>query len=38
VPTNHNSLEVKQYLEGQRSLQVEMLPGYSPKLNPVEQV
>ena len=35
----HKSREMKQYLESQRSwLQVEMLPGYSPDLNPVEDL
>jgi len=35
----HKSGEMKQYLESQRSwLQVEMLPGYSPDLNPVEDL
>lgn len=35
----HKSREMKQYLEGQQSwLQVEMLPGYSPDLNPVEDL
>lgn len=33
----HKSREMKEYLESQRSwLQVEMLPGYAPDLNPVE--
>ena len=35
----HKSRKMKQYLESQRSwLQVEMLPGYSPDLNPVEDL
>jgi len=35
----HKSQAMKQYLESQRSwLQVEMLPGYSPDLNPVEEL
>ncbi len=35
----HRSREMKQYLESQRSwLQVERLPGYSPDLNPVEDL
>jgi len=35
----HKSREMKDYLESQRSwLQVEMLPGYSPDLNPVEDL
>ena len=35
----HKSRQMKQYLESQRSwLQVEMLPGYSPDLNPVEDL
>jgi hypothetical protein len=35
----HKSQKMKQYLESQRSwLQVEMLPGYSPDLNPVEDL
>ena len=35
----HKSRKMKQHLESQRSwLQVEMLPGYSPDLNPVEDL
>ncbi|MGC9293537.1 MAG: IS630 family transposase [Acidobacteriaceae bacterium] len=35
----HKSRKMKQYLEGQRGwLRVEMLPGYSPDLNPVEDL
>lgn len=35
----HKSRKMKQYLESQRHwLQVEMLPGYSPDLNPVEDL
>jgi putative transposase len=35
----HRSRNMKQYLESQRSwLQVETLPGYSPDLNPVEDL
>lgn len=35
----HKSLKMKQYLESQSNwLQVEMLPGYSPDLNPVEDL
>lgn len=35
----HKSRQMKQYLESQRSwLQVELLPGYSPDLNPVEDL
>jgi putative transposase len=35
----HKSRKMKQYLESQRSwLQVEALPGYSPDLNPVEDL
>jgi hypothetical protein len=35
----HKSRKMKQYLESQRSwLQVETLPGYSPDLNPVEDL
>jgi len=35
----HKSRKMKQHLENQRSwLQVEMLPGYSPDLNPVEDL
>lgn len=35
----HKSLRMKQYLESQRRwLTVEMLPGYSPDLNPVEDL
>jgi putative transposase len=35
----HKSRRMKQYLESQRSwLQVELLPGYSPDLNPVEDL
>lgn len=35
----HKSRQMKQYLESQRNwLQVEMLPGYSPDLNPVEDL
>jgi len=35
----HKSRDMKDYLESQRSwLQVEMLPGYSPDLNPVEDL
>jgi len=35
----HKSGEMKQYLESQRSwLEVEGLPGYSPDLNPVEDL
>ena len=35
----HKSRKMKQYLESQRGwLQVEMLPGYSPDLNPVEDL
>ncbi|WP_420236998.1 transposase [Telmatobacter bradus] len=35
----HMSRKMKQYLESQRRwLQIEMLPGYSPHLNPVEDL
>jgi transposase len=35
----HKSRKMKQYLESQRGwLQVETLPGYSPDLNPVEDL
>lgn len=35
----HKSRKMKQYLESQRGwLRVEMLPGYSPDLNPVEDL
>ena len=35
----HKSRKMKQYLESQRSwLQIEVLPGYSPDLNPVEDL
>jgi putative transposase len=35
----HKSRSMKQYLESQRDwLQVELLPGYSPDLNPVEDL
>ena len=35
----HKSRKMKQYLESQRGwLQVEMLPGYSPDLNPVKDL
>ncbi|MDR3727249.1 MAG: transposase [Terracidiphilus sp.] len=35
----HKSRKMKQYLESQRSwLQIETLPGYSPGLNPVEDL
>jgi len=35
----HKSRKMKEHLESQRSwLQVEMLPGYSPDLNPVEDL
>lgn len=36
---SHKSRRMKQYLEGERSwLEVEMLPAYSPDLNPVEDL